>query len=250
MSDGTLKLLFECDGYDPPMRNSADLFDEFSNSYESALATALAISGEGREYFANERVKWLHGCLVDLNEHPKCALDFGCGDGNTSPILQNILNLDRVRGVDVSPKSVESAQANHGEGCFAYCTLSSFKASGELELAYCNGVFHHIPPPERLANLEIIRRALRPNGLFSFWENNPWNPATHYVMSRCAFDKDAIMISPSEAKRLLSAAGFQIVRTDFLFVFPRSLKFLRGIEPWISNLPVGTQYQILCRTNV
>jgi trans-aconitate methyltransferase len=232
------------------MKKSGDLFDEFSNSYECTLAAALEISGEGREYFATERARWLHRCLVDLNENPRCALDFGCGDGNTGPILQKTLNLDRVLGTDVSAKSIGNAQATHRDGRLAYCTLSSFKASGEFELAYCNGVFHHIPPPERSANLEIIRRALRPNGLFSFWENNPWNPATHYVMSRCAFDKDAIMISSNQARRLLSAAGFQIVRTDFLFVFPRTLKLFRGIERAISNLPLGAQYQVLCRAKV
>jgi trans-aconitate methyltransferase len=232
------------------MRDAGDLFDEYSNSYQSALAEALKISGESREYFATERVRWLQRSLAGLNEHPRCALDFGCGDGSTDPILHEALNLERVLGIDVSAKSIENAQTLHGKDALAYCTLNSFIPRGEWELAYCNGVFHHIAPAERLANLEIIRGALRPNALFSFWENNPWNPATHYVMSKCVFDEDAIMISPSRARRLLSEAGFEVVRTDFLFVFPRSLKLFRGIEKAISGLPLGTQYQVLCRRNV
>ena len=66
-------------------------------------------------------------------------------------------------------------------------------------------------------------------------------------MSRIAFDRDAITLTSSEAKKLLKAAGFAILRTDYLFVFPRSLKVLRSLEPLMSRLPFGTQYQVLCQ---
>jgi len=67
------------------------------------------------------------------------------------------------------------------------------------------------------------------------------------VMSRIAFDRDAITLTSSEAKKLLKAAGFAILRTDYLFVFPRLLKVLRSLEPLMSRLPFGTQYQVLCQ---
>ena len=66
-------------------------------------------------------------------------------------------------------------------------------------------------------------------------------------MSNCAFDKDAITIPPPEAKRLLRAAGFEILRTDFLFIFPHFLRLLRTLEVPLSRLPLGAQYQVLCR---
>ena len=72
-----------------------------------------------------------------------------------------------------------------------------------MDLAYCNGVFHHIPPAQRAEALALVNRALRAGGLFSFWENSPWSLATRYVMSRCAFDRDAIMLTPPEARSLL-----------------------------------------------
>ena len=66
-------------------------------------------------------------------------------------------------------------------------------------------------------------------------------------MSRCAFDRDAIMLTPPESRTLLRNAGFEIMRIDFCFIFPRALKTLRKLEEIVYRLPLWTQYQILCR---
>jgi hypothetical protein len=95
--------------------------------------------------------------------------------------------------------------------------------------------------------VDYIYRSLRPGGWFALWENNPWNPGTRYVMSQCAFDRDAVTLTPPEAARLLQAGGLRVLRTDFLFVFPRFLKFLRVMEAGLARLPLGAQYQVLCR---
>ena len=68
-----------------------------------------------------------------------------------------------------------------------------------MNLAYCNGVFHHIPLVERSAAVACVNRALRAGGLFALWENNPWNPGTRYVMAHCDFDRDAITLTPPGA---------------------------------------------------
>src|SRR5262249_15261920 len=113
--------------------------------------------------------------------------------------------------------------------------------------AFCNGVFHHIPPTQRRSSVDYLIRCLRPGGLFALWENNPWNPGTRLVMSRVPFDKDAITLTPPETRRLLRAAGVEVLHTDFLFIFPRVLKWLRWIEPIVSRLPFGAQYMVLAR---
>ncbi|MCS7034896.1 MAG: class I SAM-dependent methyltransferase, partial [Phycisphaerae bacterium] len=87
----------------------------------------------------------------------------------------------------------------------------------------------------------------RPGGYFAFWENNPWNPGTRFIMSRCPFDDDAIPLSPLESRRRVRVAGFTVMRTDFLFIFPKVLGWLRWMERPLSRLPLGGQYQVLCR---
>jgi SAM-dependent methyltransferase len=175
------------------------------------------------------------------------VLDFGCGTGSATPHILSALQPESLIGVDVSYDSIKIAGAEHGDERVRFLHTDDYTPEAELDMAYCNGVFHHIPVNQREAAAGYVIRSLRPGGLFAFWENNSWNPATRYVMSRCPFDADAIPLAPTEARRLLRAVGFEVLRTDFMFIFPRSLRWLRGIEPLVSRLPLGTQYQVLCR---
>jgi SAM-dependent methyltransferase len=192
-------------------------------------------------------VAWLKRCLDEMKQPVAKLLDFGCGDGATTPLLLQTLNAKSAVGVDVSAKSLEIARKRHASERIRYESIREFQSSEEMDLAYCNGVFHHILPAQRAAALAMVHRALRGGGFFSFWENNPWSLATRYVMSRCAFDRDAILLSPPEARALLRDGGFEILRTDFRFIFPRALRAFRKIEDFVNRAPLGTQYQVLCR---
>lgn len=229
------------------MSDAEDLFDEYAAAYEQALSNAIAPSGESREYFAEGRVAWLKRCLEAIPHRVDSVLDFGCGDGATTPLLLDELKAQSAVGVDVSAKSLEIARKRQASERIRYESIGEFQPSGQMDLAYCNGVFHHVAPAQRPAALAIVHRALREGGIFSFWENNPWSLATRYVMSRCAFDRDAILLSPPEARKLLRAGGFEILRTDFRFIFPRALRALRKLEDLVYRTPLGTQYQVLCR---
>lgn len=229
------------------MSDVQELFDQYAAAYEQELSNAIAPSGESRQYFAEGRVAWLKRCLEEIKQPIATVLDFGCGDGATTPLLFQSLNATLAVGVDVSDKSLDVARKRHEAERIRYESPNNFQSFGKMELAYCNGVFHHIPPGKRAAAVAMVHRALREGGLFSFWENNPGSLATRYVMSRCAFDRDAILLSPPEARALLRAGGFEILRTDFRFIFPHALRAFRKIEDLVYRAPLGTQYQILCR---
>ncbi len=222
-------------------------FDQYADDYDASLAAALEVSGEDRMFYANGRVAWLGGCLRKIGFEPKRALDFGCGVGTTSPLLADRFNLAQTIGVDVSPRSIELARAKESSQRCSFFLMRDYQPDASLDLAYCNGVFHHIPLDQRLAAAKYVYDALRPGGIFAFWENFGWNPGTRYVMSHCVFDKDAITLTPRQSRRMLRAAGFEILRTDFAFVFPRFLKFLRPLEKLLVKLPLGAQYQVLAR---
>ena len=149
-------------------------------------------------------------------------------------------------GVDTSERSLEVARAEHGSERVQFARPDQIEGDGTFDLVFCNGVFHHIPPEERPASFEIIRRSLRPGGVFAFWENNPWNPGTRYVMSRIPFDRDAATITPPKARRLLHTSGFEVLHTDFLFIFPKLLSPLRILETLVAWAPLGAPYLVLC----
>ena len=222
-------------------------FDSFADSYDRDLAEALAASGEDRQYFARGRVDWLAEILRRMGTKPRHVMDFGCGTGSTTGLLLEMLGAEAAVGVDLSQRSLDVARRNNSSERIQFSPIEKYTSFESIDLAYCNGVFHHIPRAERSGALRFIHRSLRAGGLFSFWENNPWNPGTQYVMAHCAFDKGAVTLSPPEAKRLVLSEGFAILRTDFLFIFPRFLKLARPAEKLVAKLPLGAQYQILCR---
>jgi len=221
--------------------------DPLVESWEADLQRGLDLSGEGKRFFAEGRVRFLRQCLLELGRRAVNVLDFGCGFGDTCPLLLEELGAESVLGLEISDEIVAAARRAHPEPTCRFERLDAEPAPSSIDLAYCNGVFHHIPPPRRAGSLEHLRRALRPGGLLSFWENNPWNPGTRWVMRRIPFDRDAIPISPLAARRMLGEAGFKVLRLDFLFIFPRRLRALRRLEPHLTRLPLGAQYQVLCQ---
>jgi trans-aconitate methyltransferase len=222
-------------------------FDRFACTYNEELAKSLAVTGESRDFYATERIAWTARCVSQLGAEVRHILDYGCGDGTNVPILAARFHADQVLGVDVSGASIAVARQFHQSAGTSFLTTEQWAPDGSMDLAFVNGVFHHIPLDERKASLAAIRQALHPNALLALWENNPWNPGTRYVMSRCAFDKDAVTISPRQARGMLSNAGFRILRFDFLFYFPRRLRLFRPAERYIRKLPFGGQYQVICR---
>ncbi|MSU20094.1 MAG: class I SAM-dependent methyltransferase [Pedosphaera sp.] len=222
-------------------------FDEYAAAYDEALAQGLSVSGEDKSFFAKGRIAWLTDSLREIAVQPASVLDFGCGTGSATPFLFDLMKISSLVGVDISARSLEEARRVHGSTRSTFFLFNQYEPTQATDLAFCNGVFHHIPLKERAGAVDYVYRSLRPGGLFAFWENNPWNPGTRYVMSRIPFDRDAITLTPPESRALLRKGGFEVLRTDFIFIFPKMLSWFRGLEPLVARWPFGAQYQVLCR---
>lgn len=222
-------------------------FDQFSSDYDSTLAEGLSLTGEDKLYFARGRLAWLAQVLAKFPIRTESLIDYGCGTGTSASLFFEQLGVEEIIGLDPSINSLEVARKTHDTARMKFYHLDEYQPCGQIDLTFCNGVFHHIPPKERADTISYIYRCLRPGGFFAVWENNPWNPGTRFVMSRIPFDRDAVMLSHMEMGRIAKQCGFEVLRTDFLFIFPRALRFLRWIEPSLSGLPLGGQYQVLCR---
>jgi SAM-dependent methyltransferase len=221
------------------------VFDSVAASYEAALNQGLRLSGEGPEYFASQRVEWT-ARVIGAN-HVRTVLDFGCGIGLAAPLLATQFHVERLWGFDPSRAAIERAQRDLPAEAYRFVADAVGLPAGEVDLTYCNGVFHHIPSEHRNEALATVWRALRPGGWFALWENNPWNPGTRWVMSRIPFDRGAETLSPVACRRMLRKAGFEVVRTDAWFLFPHILRWLRLLERLVHRLPLGGQYLVLAR---
>lgn len=220
-------------------------FDAYALEYDVILNAALAVSGETKDYFARGRMSWLAKRLERFGFAARKVLDYGCGTGTSIPLFFEYCGCEQVVGVDVSEVSLACARRAYTAAQVQLLPLERHEPCADADLAFCNGVFHHVSPSERAIALHHIYRSLRPNGVFAFWENNPWNPGTRYCMRVNPFDRDAAPISPCKGCRLLTDTGFRIIDTTYAFYFPRTLRLLRGLEPCLSSIPLGAQYLLL-----
>lgn len=222
-------------------------FDRFATDYREVLDRSLAVSGEDSAYFARGRIDWLQRVLGSETGPVRSMVDFGCGPGNVTPFLLDAFPGATLLGADVSEKSIAEANARHGGDRARFVSIDALPRDASADLVHCNGVFHHIPVADRAGALRCVLESLKPGGWFALFENNAQNPVVRWAMDRCPFDADAIPIRPSAGVRLVQAAGFEPVRVDHLFFFPRSLALLRPLEPALRWLPMGGQYLVLAR---
>lgn len=220
-------------------------FDEFRGSYDEALQRGLSLSGESKEFFADGRLMWLRRYLDSHGRKAGSVLDYGCGTGYATVAAERFLGATLVVGVDESEGLLADARSRPSEAAVSFLHVRELEPVPAFDAAFCNGVFHHIAPPDRPAAIEYVRARVRPGGLFALFENNPWNPGTRLVMKRVPFDRDAIPLSSLETRRLLTAGGFRILKTVYLFYFPRWLAPLRSLEKFLTKLPLGAQYCVV-----
>lgn len=223
---------------------SEGLFDK-SNEYDDMLERGLAVTGDDKMFYMRGRVANMAGRLPS-DFKPRRILDFGCGLGETSHELSLIFPGAEITGIDTAENAIEYAKKKYGSGRINFVNAAGFEGEGAYDLAYVNGVFHHILPQDRPGALAIIHRALKTGGYFGFYENNPWNPGTRLVMSLIEFDRGAMPLSYLKAEKLLASGGFEIAGlTEFVFYFPKWISFLRALEPCLRKVPLGAQYGVL-----
>lgn len=217
---------------------------ECASEYEALLQQGTRLSGEDRHFF-------IRGRVADLAAHlpagvgPRRIVDFGCGLGDTSRHLAETFAGADVVGVDTADAAIAWAREHHAGPHVAFGTIDELPAHEPFDLCYVNGVLHHVAPGRRATVLGAIHAALRPGGYFALFENNPWNPGARMVMHRIPFDRDAVPVSPREARALLAGNGFRCVATRSLFWFPRALSVLRPLERPLARVPLGAQYWVL-----
>jgi SAM-dependent methyltransferase len=209
------------------------------------LNQGIRLSGEGMLFFIEGRLNLLQQRTREMGPVSR-ILDFGCGLGYASHRLRQMFPAAEITGADTSRNALEAARQKHGSPGVRFITVDELQNDpAKYDLCHVNGVFHHIPPAERPQALGLIHRVLRPGGRLALFENNPWNFGARMVMARIPFDRDAQMLSPLLTTDLLRQNGFQVVRTDSLFFFPRTLRTLRFTEPFLGWTRLGAQYLVL-----
>jgi len=216
-------------------------FDAYAGSYEEDHRSSVSASGEDPSYFHDYKVACLDRKGL-LEAGP--LLDFGCGIGNLTERL--VPRCREVHAYDPSARSLARARERAPGAQFHDDAKTLPK--GHFATIVLSGVLHHVQPGARPELLRTVRGLLRPGGKIVVFEHNRLNPVTRRAVAACAFDEDAILLWPWEARGVLRSAGFADVMTDYIVFFPRVLAFLRPLEPKLRRVILGAQ-QMLIATN-
>jgi SAM-dependent methyltransferase len=224
-------------------------FDEYSQSYDQTVNSALAFAGLKVDFFTKVKADYLNELIKTRFDDPSRAsvLDVGCGVGNSLSLLAAGA-VGRLAGVDVSEACLATARGRTaGVEYSIYDGLHLPHPDASFDVAFSICVFHHIAIADRIPLAHDIRRVLRPGGMFAIFEHNPLNPLTMRVVNSCEFDKNAILLRSAEAETLMREAGFREVYTRFILTIPAKGSALKYVDQMFGRLPLGAQYYTVGR---
>ena len=215
------------------------------DSYAEAVQRSIDFIGQDHETFT--RRKALH--LLDLTQRrlgdPSrlAGLDVGCGVGLTDRFL--VERVGELHGVDIAEEAVaRAAQANPSVRYEAYGGARLPYADGHFDFAFAIGVVHHVPPPERASFVAEMGRVVRPGGLVTLFEHNPYNPLTRLAVIRCELDEDAVLLTRRSARGFLERTGLSPVESRYIIFLPFERPRVAALERRLNRLPLGAQYYV------
>jgi len=218
-------------------------FNDYANNYSQEIENAFPGNSLKHEPFLLEKANQLISLTKGIwtNSEDLRVLDVGCGTGLMESFLNN--KFKSLVGVDIAFDAIQKAKQSGLNTQFIHYDGKKLPFSNnEFDVVFACCVFHHIPPMQRFDTVKDMYRVVAPGGLVVIFEHNPWNPLTRLVVSRCEFDRDAILLRNRESTNLLKAGGFDKILSRQMFYFPWRSKFWKQLERLISWLPLGAQY--------
>ena len=231
---------------DPQQQTIAEEFDRYNELYDDAVNRAISFSGKKVESFTRAKADDLLRTIAAHFNSPRrlSLLDVGCGIGNYHPLLAPVVGS--VSGVDVSSACIAKAKARNPNPTVSYMAYDGDHLpypDQQFDVTFCICVLHHVPPERWPQFVGEMYRVTRAGGLLVVYEHNPRNLLTRKVVRDCAFDRDAVLLTMTQTRELLTAAGCTDVTTRSILTLPPSGGFFEKLDGLFAKLPLGSQYR-------
>jgi len=224
------------------MKNKVD-FDDYTENYNRLLKEGTNFFSSNEEYFARYKVEIVRKQMCA----PVCRLlEYGCGIGRNIPFLQEAFPGTLVVGSDISRASLEIARRDN-IGVEFFQEDENVEFTNLFDLIFVAGVFHHVPIEQRKAVAETLFNRLSPGGKIFIFEHNPYNSVTRRIVNNCPYDGDAVLLKPSELKKILTEAALIVERKAYCLFVPPRFSVLARLETGLGWFPLGGQYWVQAR---
>ncbi|MEH7356407.1 class I SAM-dependent methyltransferase [Neobacillus drentensis] len=144
---------------DSLLREPTQFWDQFYSDRE-----------KGVPFFTNSPDENLVGYFENKLFRPGKVLELGCGPGrNAIYFAEKGCNIDAV---DLSQESLKWAEERAIEKNVSvnFIKENIFELDieeGTYDIVYDSGCFHHIAPHRRMSYIDLVKKALKPNGFFA-----------------------------------------------------------------------------------
>lgn len=219
-------------------------FDQYAQDYEAMQKDPLrrSFSKDGT-FFHERKLRLIRAFLESFGRDLQRMswLDIGCGKGELLRLGRN--EFASISGCDVSEGMLKLCPDIPSRPMPDAISLPFPDESFDFLTAVC--VYHHVAHEERAALTREAARVLRRDGVFAVIEHNPMNPATRLIVGRLPMDRNAILLSAGETRRLLQVAGLRGLETTYFLYLPEgAYRIFPGLENALRRIPLGGQYAV------
>ena len=215
------------------------------DTYQSEVQSSINFAGQDLDFFIKLKANLIIQTAGKYFNNPESikVLDIGSGIGLTDHHLSP--HFKNLHGVDIENGVVKKASSfNPGVKYSLYDGLNLPFEENSFDMVFAINVMHHVPPDNWKNFVKEMYRAVKPGGISIVFEHNPLNPLTRLAVSRCEFDRNAVLIHKNNLKKIFRTSGYKFTEDSFILFFPFRGKFFRSTEKFLSWLPFGAQYFI------
>jgi SAM-dependent methyltransferase len=221
-------------------------FDAYAQQYAELLRDPLRerFAGENR-FFVERKLDVIRAFFHRRGIDTKRInwLDVGCGCGDLLQMGRQL--FASAAGCDPSTEMLQRC-ATDGIDVQQQPRIDRIPAgdqSFDFVTAVC--VYHHVPVETRLELTREILRVLRPNGIVSVIEHNPFNPVTRLIVSRTPVDANAKLLSGGQTRHLVVSASGKVLQTRYFLYLPEPVhRHFAWLENRLGKLAMGGQYAV------
>lgn len=218
-------------------------FNDYVETYHREVQSSINFIGQDVDFFIQLKADVVYNiaCRHFTKPDDIRILDIGSGIGLTDSHLTT--RFKNLNGVDVEKGVVAKAkEKNPGVKYKLYDGLKLPFEGNTFDMIFTINVMHHVEPAKWHIFIEEAKRVIRSGGVFVVFEHNPVNPLTRLAVSRCEFDRDAVLIRKGRMRKMFLNEGFKITMHSYIVFFPFKNKIFRTIENYLNWLPLGAQY--------